>query len=49
MNETIRKAVNETRVIELRYHDYLRMVEPHVPEGPRVCKIRMLQAIIPHP
>jgi hypothetical protein len=30
MNETICKAVNETRVIELRYHGYFRIVEPHV-------------------
>ncbi|WP_334189699.1 hypothetical protein [Noviherbaspirillum sp.] len=30
MNTTIHQAVKEKRVLELRYHGYSRIVEPHI-------------------
>lgn len=30
MNETICTAIREKRILELRYHGYSRLVEPHI-------------------
>jgi hypothetical protein len=38
MNPTICRAIREHRVLELRYHDYSRIVEPHIHGEDKRCE-----------